>query len=206
MSIETPLIRAHYRVIYPDPPWRYLKHVQEADGEIDKSVGYKTMSLDQLKALPIADLAHPDGCHLPLWTTSPFLEKAFDVAHSWGFKYSSSFKIWLKMKRKHGRAGRQTELVPLDDVHSEMHMGRGFTTRKNVEYCLLFRRGSPKRKSKAVREILISPVRENSRKPDEMYSEIEKYADGPYLELFARSQRPGWTSWGDESSKFGEVK
>jgi N6-adenosine-specific RNA methylase IME4 len=81
-------------------------------------------------------------------------------------------------------------------------MGTGFSTRKNAEVCWLGHRGRPQRKSKAVRELIVAPRREHSRKPDEIYSRIEALCDGPYLELFARQRWPGWTCFGDESGKF----
>jgi N6-adenosine-specific RNA methylase IME4 len=81
-------------------------------------------------------------------------------------------------------------------------MGGGYGTRHNIEVCWLGRRGKPKRKSAAVRELIIAPVREHSRKPDEIYRRVEAFSDGPFLEIFARQQWPGWTCVGDELGKF----
>jgi N6-adenosine-specific RNA methylase IME4 len=81
-------------------------------------------------------------------------------------------------------------------------MGGGYGTRHNIEVCWLGRSGHPQRKSKAVRELIVAPVREHSRKPDEVYRRIEMLCDGPYLELFARQQWPGWSCVGDEAKKF----
>ena len=81
-------------------------------------------------------------------------------------------------------------------------MGTGFTTRKNTEDCLLGRRGRPPIKARDVRELIVSPRRKHSQKPDEQYERIERLVDGPYLEIFARQRRPGWTAWGDELDKF----
>ena len=81
-------------------------------------------------------------------------------------------------------------------------IGLGLTTRHNPEICLLARRGRARRIAKDVRELIIAPAREHSRKPDEAYRRIERYAAGPYLELFARQRRPGWTVWGNETGKF----
>jgi N6-adenosine-specific RNA methylase IME4 len=85
-------------------------------------------------------------------------------------------------------------------------MGGGYGTRKNVEVCWLGRRGSPQRKSKGVRELIIAPRREHSRKPDEVDSRIEALCDGPYLEMYARQRWPGWTCIGDEVGKFTKRK
>lgn len=81
-------------------------------------------------------------------------------------------------------------------------MGGGYGTRKNAEICWLGRRGNPKRRSRDVRELIVAPRREHSRKPDEQYGRIERLCAGPYLELFARQQRPGWIALGDEVNKF----
>jgi N6-adenosine-specific RNA methylase IME4 len=78
------------------------------------------------------------------------------------------------------------------------HMGIGFTTRKNVELCLLGRNGNPRIHAHDVRELIVAPVREHCRKPDEQYERIERLCAGPCLELFARNRRPGWVSCGDE--------
>ena len=78
----------------------------------------------------------------------------------------------------------------------------GYTTRKNAEFCLLGRKGKPKRLSAKVEEIIISPLRKNSRKPEEPCQRIEEYAEGPYIELNARTERPGWDTWGNETRKF----
>jgi N6-adenosine-specific RNA methylase IME4 len=77
-------------------------------------------------------------------------------------------------------------------------LGLGFTTRKNVELCLLGKRGRPPIRAHDVRELIVSPRRQHSRKPDEQYERIERLCDGPYLELFARQQWPGWVAVGDE--------
>jgi len=84
-------------------------------------------------------------------------------------------------------------------------MGLGYWTRANSEVCLLATRGKPKRKHADVRQAILEPRREHSRKPDCVYDRIERLVDGPYLELFARQTRPGWDSWGLEVNKFGEM-
>ena len=78
----------------------------------------------------------------------------------------------------------------------------GFWTRANAEQCLLATRGSPKRLAKDVRRLVVAPRREHSRKPDAVYDRIERLADGPYLEMFARNARPGWDTWGNQAGLF----
>jgi N6-adenosine-specific RNA methylase IME4 len=157
---------------------------------------YATMSFDELAALPLSDLAHPDGCHLFSWTSGPHLPKACELIERWSFKYSSIAFTWIKLLRS---------LDP-DQFHllteSDVHKGLGLTTRKQTEIVLLGRRGNCRRISKSVREVILAPVREHSRKPDEFYRRVEQYCTGPYLDLFARERRPAWDVWGDEVDLF----
>lgn len=150
--------------------------------------------------MPVKDLAHADA-HLFLWTTGPCLPQAFDVMESWGFRYSGIAFTWVKLKRSHD----PSQLRILPTMAHDLHTGLGFTTRKNAEFCLLGRRGNARRLAKDVREIILSPVREHSRKPDEVYERVQRYCEGPYLELFSRQSRPGWTTWGNEATKFDEA-
>jgi N6-adenosine-specific RNA methylase IME4 len=105
--------------------------------------------------------------------------------------------LWVKLKK-----GRSPASVAPD---ADLFMGNGLTTRKNAEPVLLCPRGKSLRRDAGVLETNIAPVREHSRKPVELYERIETYvgAEGPYLELFARESRPGWTSWGNEKLKKG---
>jgi N6-adenosine-specific RNA methylase IME4 len=84
-----------------------------------------------------------------------------------------------------------------------VQVGMGYWTRANSEPCLLATRGKPKRINADVRQGIIEPRREHSRKPDCVPARIERLVEGPYLELFARTQRPGWTVWGNQTDKFG---
>jgi N6-adenosine-specific RNA methylase IME4 len=176
--------------ILADVPWNFRSFTDTISNR-DPRRHYRTMSLAEISALPVADLAAKD-CHLFFWTTWPFMPMAFAIIAAWGFKYSSDAFVWTKLKAKCARLTSE----------SDFHVGLGHTTRKNTEICLLARRGSPRRLNRDVRELLVAPRREHSRKPDEIYGRIERYASGPYVELFARQSRPGWASWGDESNKF----
>jgi hypothetical protein len=84
----------------------------------------------------------------------------------------------------------------------DFHFGLGFSTRHNAEVCLLAKKGKPKRLSAKVPELIIAPRRQHSRKPDETFERIQRFAKGPYLDLFGRQSRPGWTVYGDEATKF----
>jgi N6-adenosine-specific RNA methylase IME4 len=181
----------HYRVIYADPPWTFATYSRKGKGRSPEA-HYDCMTLDDIKALPVADWAAED-CVLLLWTTDPLLEKAFDVIHAWGFTYKTVGFYWAKLHRG---------APPLKFDRASFFTGLGFWTRANPEPCLLATRGKPKRRSANVRKLVVSPRREHSRKPDEMYDHIEALCDGPYLEMFARGARPGWDSWGTEAGMF----
>ena len=164
-----------FNVIYADPPWPF--EVYSARGKQRSAERhYDTMSLEEIKALPIADLA-ADDCALFLWVVNPHLPGALDVIRSWDFAFT-----WVKQNR--GGDG--------------LFMGLGYWTRANAESCLLATRGSPSRLAKDVHQIVMAPVADHSRKPDEVRTRIERLVPGPYLELFARRPIAGWTTWGNE--------
>lgn len=178
-----------------DPPWHHASRSPKGQTSRAPSHHYRTMSLAEIKALPVRDVAAKD-CHLFLWTTGPHLEQAFSVMHAWGFRYSSLAFVWVKRRK----SLCDDNMLFMDG--RDLFTGMGYTTRQNAELVLLGRRGSPRRLSKSVHQVIASPRREHSRKPDEVYSRIETYCAGPRLELFARQSREGWTTWGDEAAKF----
>lgn len=199
MTALADLPQKHFGAILADPPW-FFRTTTDFVSRRDPRHHYAggVMSVQQIEAMPVAALAAPVGCHLFLWATGPCLPIALNVMAAWGFKYSGVAFTWIKLKK----TSAQLRLVTMMD--SEFHVGLGFTTRKNAEFCLLGRRGNARRVAKDVRELIIAPRREHSRKPDEVHGRIERYCAGPYLELFARESHPGWTTWGDEASKFDE--
>lgn len=187
----------HFGAVLVDPPW-FFRTRTDFVSKRDPRHHYKggVMSAAQIAALPVGDYA-ARSAHLFLWTTGPMLEQAFSVIRAWGFRYSGIAFVWVKTKKL--LAGQLRFVLAAD---SEFHVGLGFTTRKNAEFCLLGRRGHARRQAKDVRELIVSPRREHSRKPDEIYPRIERYSAGPYLELFGRQERHGWTVRGDEVQKF----
>lgn len=198
------LQRGVYRAILADPPWHFrARTALEKSNWTSRRAAekhYPVLGVEDIKALPVRDLAAPDA-HLFLWVTGPCLRQGFEVIEAWGFRYSAVAFTWVKLKRS--LDPRQLRVTPT--AESDLHVGLGLTTRKNAEFVLLGRRGNAKRLAKDVREIVLSPVREHSRKPDAVAERIERYCAGPYVELFARSQRPGWDSWGNETTKFTAV-
>lgn len=195
------LPKRHFKAILADPPWHFRARtaLQTRNFQCVRDVAkhYPTMELDDIKAMPVREIAAPDA-HLFIWTTGPCLRQTFEVMEAWGFRYSAVAFTWVKLKRSIDT--RQLRVLPT--AESDLHVGLGLTTRKNAEFCLLGRRGKARRNAKDVREIILSPVREHSRKPEEAASRVQRYCDGPYLELFARAPRDGWTVWGNEIDKF----
>lgn len=168
-----------YKVIYADPPWRYEQ--KNLSGSAEKH--YSTMSIDELCALPIEQLADKD-CILFLWATFPMLTEALQLIKAWGFKYKTVAFVWVKKNKK----------------SPTWFYGMGFWTRSNAEICLLAKRGKPQRKSAGVHQLIISPIEEHSKKPDEARNKIvELMGDVPRIELFARQKSPGWDVWGNEA-------
>lgn len=200
--------------ILADPPWRFTTFSPKGRGrcpdgpaspKAERNLSrqnrperhYATMSLDDIKALPVASVAARDSVLL-MWAVDPMIPQALQVGAAWGFTFKTVGFVWAKERRVTSRRGAAFD----EPDHKRFPMGTGYWTRANPEQCLLFTRGSPRRVSAAVRKLLIAPRREHSRKPDEQYERIEALVAGPYLELFARTQRPGWTSWGNETDRF----
>ena len=186
----------HYPVITADPPWSFL--VRSDKGK-DRSAEnhYDVMDLDAIKALPVRDLAARDAILL-MWVTDTHLQMGFDVLDAWGFTFKTVGFYWAKQNRKSPQQEPDHEPpAPGDDF-----LGMGFWTRANPEQCLLATRGKPKRLDAGVRKLIVAPVREHSRKPDQFFERTERLAAGPYAELFSRESRPGWDHMGNETGKF----
>lgn len=183
-----------FRCIYADPPWRFkFRGSTEGNARVIENSHYRTMDLADVKALPVKAVASKD-CWLFLWVTWPFLEEGLRVMNRWGFRFSSAAFVWPKLKPSSSHA------LFLDA--SDFIPGTGYTTRKATEVCLLGRRGSPKRLDAGICDLVIAPRRQHSRKPDSIYPMIERFCDGPRLEMFARTTRDGWSVWGNETDKF----
>jgi N6-adenosine-specific RNA methylase IME4 len=156
---------------------------------------YPTASLADIKNLPVAMLAAPD-CWLFLWAVSSHLPHALAVMDAWGFEYSSTGYVWVKTRKGHDGSQILSE--------SDLRTGLGKTTRKGAELCLLGKRGSPRVLAHDIREVIVAPIREHSRKPAEAYTRVQRFCTGPYLDLFAREMHDGWDAWGDELGKFDQ--
>lgn len=146
------------------------------------------------------DVARKD-CALFMWVVGSHLAESIELAAAWGFSFKTDAFYWMKQ-----RMWDAWQLDLLTNDVPEPRMSFGYWTRKQVEPCLLFTRGSPKRLTKSVRQVIVEPRREHSRKPDCQYERIEALVSGPYLELFARNQRPGWASWGNQTDRFAPAE
>lgn len=197
------LPRGHYGAILADPPWRFnvwsgetaVKRHNSSGTNVSASVHYQTMAADDLRALPVKDLA-ADDCALFMWVTWPTLLEAIELVDAWGFKYKTCAFDWMK-----AHAGQ----IDMFREDNDVLMGMGYWTRANSEPCLLATRGKPKRLHADVRQGIIEPRREHSRKPDCVHDRIQRLVAGPYLELFARAPRAGWDVWGNQTDKFAEA-
>jgi N6-adenosine-specific RNA methylase IME4 len=179
--------RHSFKAILADPSWNFKTYSPKGrDRSIDKH--YAGMDLEAISALPVADLAAPD-CALFIWATWPMLTHALGVIADWGFEYKTCAFAWMKI-----------------NANGSPFCGLGFWTRANTEPCLLATRGKPKRLSAAVPQAVLEGRQEHSRKPSVVGERIERLVAGPYIELFARNRRKGWSSWGHEVDKFPELK
>jgi N6-adenosine-specific RNA methylase IME4 len=169
-----------FRTVLADPPWQFINRTGKVAPEHRRLNRYGTMSVEKICALPVAR-AVADTAHLYLWVPNALLPEGLRVLDAWGFSYKSNI-IWHKL-RKDGRLDGR---------------GVGFYFRNVTEILLFGVRGKNARTLELGRtqvNYLGTRKREHSRKPDEQYPLIEGCSAGPYLELFARGLRPGWTAW-----------
>lgn len=192
MSQFVGLPRKHFGAILADPPWHFKRYSEKSQRHPRAPQDhYRTMTDNEIIRLPVEDLA-ADNCVLFMWAVWPKIDVALRALTIWGFTYKTCAFSWMKA---------DPYRLFADEATPEMLMG--YWTRANTEPCLLATRGRPKRLNADVRQGLIAPRREHSRKPAEIHGRIERLVAGPYLELFAREPRDGWTTWGNEANKFG---
>lgn len=174
-----------YQIIYADPPWNFKTWSNKGKGRSAEN-HYKCMSLSEIKALPISTIVDPKGAVLLMWSTYPHLPQALETMNSWGFTYKTVVFTWVKQTK-----------------NSKWHIGNGYYTRANPEICLLGTyKNFPRPISHSVRNLVVSQVREHSRKPDEVRDRIvELFGDLPRIELFSRQRTVGWDGWGLEYPK-----
>lgn len=176
VPVPTVAIRARYATIVIDPPWDWG---DEGDGD---QLGrarpdYGTMSIDELSRLDVPTLADVD-CHLYLWITNRSLPKGFRLLEAWGFRYVTAL-TWVKP-----------------------HFGMGNYFRGQTEHVLFAVRGSQPLKRRDAGTVFHAARGSagHSSKPPEFLELVESCSPGPYLEMFARSRRDGWVTWGQDGS------
>lgn len=189
------LKRGHYGAILADPPWSFECWSGKGTDRSSADNHYATQSMEWLSSLPVKELA-ADNCALFCWIVWPTLPEAIKLLSDWGFKYKTCAFAWMK-------ADVSTVNMFSDEI--DAYMGMGYWTRANSEACLLATRGKPKRVDAGVRQGIIAPRREHSRKPEGVHDRIERLVAGPYCELFARQQRKNWDVWGNQTEKFREI-
>jgi len=170
-----------YGIIYADPPWSFKTYSDKGKGRSAEN-HYSVLTIADICALQVADIAAEDSV-LFLWVNGPRLFEAQDVINAWGFTYKSPGFTWVK-QNKSGIG---------------FPIACGYWTRANPEMCVLATRGKPKRIDASIPNLIMSPRREHSRKPDEVRERIVRLVgDLPRIELFGRQRTPGWDVWGNE--------
>lgn len=178
-------VTGKFSTILADPPWQFQNRTGKMAPEHKRLLRYPTMTLHEIKELPVWMLAD-NPSHLYLWCPNAMLESGLEVMKAWGFEYKSNI-IWHKIRKDGGSDGR----------------GVGFYFRNVTEMILFGVRGKGKNRrtlapARSQVNFLATRKREHSRKPDEIFDIIEKCSPAPFLELFARFPRLGWTTWGNE--------
>ena len=179
-----------YQIIYADPPWGFNFRSRKGLSQTAKDRLYDTMTAQDICNLGIGLRPHlADDCVLFLWVMNSQLPLALRVIKSWDFEYKTVAFTWVKTTK------------------NTYHFGGGNWTRSNPELCLIATRGHIKRQSASIKNLVILPLREHSRKPDEMRDYIvELVGDLPRIELFARRKVKGWDCWGNEVKSDIELK
>jgi N6-adenosine-specific RNA methylase IME4 len=175
-------VQGRFSTILADPPWQFSNRTGKMAPEHKRLSRYATMKLHDIKELPVSLLA-ADCAHLYLWVPNALIREGLDVMAAWGFTYKANI-VWHKIRKDGAPDGR----------------GVGFYFRNVTELVLFGIRGRMRTLPPGRTQVnfLATRKREHSRKPDELYSIIERCSPKEYLELFARHHRKGWTQWGDE--------
>lgn len=179
-----PKVVGGFSTVLADPPWRFANRTGKVAPEHRRLNRYSTMPLEAILSLDVKAVLAPKA-HLYLWVPNALLPDGLKVMESWGFRYVSNI-VWAKRRKDGGPDGR----------------GVGFYFRNVTEILLFGVKGSLRTLAPGRSQVnmIETRKREHSRKPDEQYDLIEACSPGPYLEMFARHARPGWSVWGDESS------
>lgn len=173
-----------FSTIYADPPWRFQNRTGKVAPENKKLNRYETMSLEEIKAMPVSEIA-AEKSHLYLWVPNALLPDGLEVMKAWGFEYKGNI-VWEKVRKDGMPDGR----------------GVGFYFRNVTELLLFGIKGDNNRTLAPARSqvnLIRTMKREHSRKPDEIIPIIEACSSAPFIELFARGDRKGWAMWGNQA-------
>ncbi|NNF95698.1 MAG: S-adenosylmethionine-binding protein [Halobacteria archaeon] len=176
-----------FGTILADPPWQFSNRTGKMAPEHRRLNRYETLDLDSIKRLPVGEISDISS-HLYLWVPNALLVEGLDVMQAWGFQYKTNI-VWHKVRKDGGPDGR----------------GVGFYFRNTTEVLLFGIKGKNARTLEPGRRqvnIIRTMKREHSRKPDEQYGIIQSCSWGPFLELFARGSRPGWSAWGNQADEY----
>lgn len=177
-----PFPNKKYQIIYADPPWHFNFTKRKGLSDTAKNALYETMQSQDIINLPVENMAD-SNCILFLWCMNSELPLALEVIKHWGFAYKTVAFTWVKTTK------------------NTYHFGGGNWTRSNPEICLLATKGHIKRVSASVKNLVVSRLREHSRKPDEIRDHIiQLVGDLSRIELFAREKVEGWDVWGDSEN------
>jgi N6-adenosine-specific RNA methylase IME4 len=169
-----------YNIIYADPPWAYKD--KALAGNRGACCKYPVMESKDICNIPIQKIAADDAI-LFMWVTMPKLNECFDLIKAWGFEYKTCGFTWIKQNKR----------------SDTLFWGMGRWTRANAEICLIATKGKPKRCAANVHSVIVSPIEQHSKKPDETRTRIVNLCgDLPRIELFARQHADGWDCWGNE--------
>jgi N6-adenosine-specific RNA methylase IME4 len=201
-----PTVPGGWRCVTCDAPLHFGTWSAKGQGRAP-SRHYGTLSLEEIMTLPLEAVLARD-VWLFLWWPDPHAVRTpakgepespvGEIMRAFGFEFSGKAFTWIKTLKSLSRGPR---VIPTDEIERVLHMGCGKTTRKNSEVCWLGRRGGPEILSHGVREVIVAPAREHSRKPDEFYARAEVFCPGPRLDLFGRQSREGWIVYGNEADK-----
>lgn len=183
--------RDRYDLIYADPCWSFDNWSEKGEDRNAKA-WYDCMNVDELKALPVGDIAAPD-CMLACWATYPCLADALEVIQHWGFSYVTVGFVWVKLNKSVG-------LRRTINLLSDIFMSTGYWTRANSEIIILAKKGQPQRGSKGVREVVFAPRGKHSEKPLIFREHLESLVIADRrVELFCRHDATeSWDAWGNQ--------
>lgn len=215
-----------FSVIVADPPWSFKDSLKMSDVKRSAQANYDTMTMQQIREMPVAEACDPAGAVLCLWVPSSMLQEGLDTMKAWGFNHKQTY-VWVKIKKhrfqnftkwikksilKHPQIAYDKfayvravnaiiDNLPNVDFSDELAFGMGRLFRQTHEICLIGTRGKihSQLANKSQRSVSFAENLRHSAKPDDLQESLETmFPKSRKLELFARRLRPGWTCLGNE--------